>query len=279
MTSMLTAADTLHLGGAQHIGGYLTEDLSDNTYNIRDKINGLNMDFMSYAMYTQAESNPTALLNTTTYRTLAEKTFTTFFQHFASNDVSLETGGWVYQTINASLPDTLGPAIQMVNGLPSDKAAKQQDTNPISHANRTVEAHISQRVELLKMNTVAVGLSIGIMGWLILTTIAVAILQKRYFGRLVRNVECLGDVLVLIAGSANFLQVVREIESGRLVSGAYEELRTRLGWFVDEDGGLRWGIEMEKSYGDGPGVHWVSDPCFSKDRNSTWNVQDGEENI
>ena len=118
------------------------------------------------------------------------------------------------------------------------------------------------------------------MGWLIITTVVVAILQKRYFGTLVRNVECLGDVLVLIAGSANFLQVVREIEAGRLLPGDYEHLRTRLGWFVDEDGGLRWGIEMEESYGEGPGVHWISEPQFSKEKGTnTWNVSDREANL
>ncbi|KAJ5735058.1 uncharacterized protein N7483_000183 [Penicillium malachiteum] len=281
MASMLTAADTLHLGGASHVGGYSTEDLDDNTYNIRDTINGLNMDFMSYSMYMQANKDPTALLNPTRFTTLAEKTFSTFFQHFASNDVSLLTGGWTYQEINASLPTTLGPALVLgEDGLPSDKVTSYQDTmHPISHTNRTVSAEISQRVELLQMNTVAVWLSVSIMIWLIFTTIIVAILQRRYFGSLVRNVECLGDILVLIAGSANFLQVVREIESGKLVEGAYENLRTRLGWFVDEDGGLRWGIEMEERYRDGPGVHWVSEPEYLKEKGGVWNIRDGEENL
>ncbi|KAJ5933438.1 hypothetical protein N7454_005767 [Penicillium verhagenii] len=38
----------------------------------------------------------------------------------------------------------------------------------------------------------------------------------------------------------NFLQVVRDVESG---------------WFVDEAGGLRWEIEMEESFAEGPGVY------------------------
>ncbi|KAJ5751747.1 hypothetical protein N7520_008664 [Penicillium odoratum] len=281
MASMLTAADTLHLGGASHVGGYSTEDLTDNTYNIRDEINGLNMDFMTYSMYTMAGKDPSALLNVETFTTLAQKTFTTFFQHYVSNNVSLTSGGWAYQTINASLPSTLGPAIELVDGYyPSNRATAYQDVmHPISHTNRTVSARLSQRVELLQMNAIAVWLSVGIMGWLILTTIIIAILQNRYFGSLVRNVESLGDVLVLISGSANLLQVVREIESGKLLPGDYKGLRTRLGWFVDEDGGLRWGIEMEESYDDGPGVHWVSEPQFSKERNSTWNVREGEESL
>ncbi|KAJ5174719.1 uncharacterized protein N7482_000596 [Penicillium canariense] len=277
MASMLTAADTLHLDGAEHVGGYHSEDLNDNTYNIRDEINGLNMDFMSYAMYSMAGKDPQALLDPDRYLALAQKTFTTFFQHFVSNNISMETGGWGYQQINASLPDTLGPVLEMGSYLPSTKAAAyQDDMHPISHTNRTVAAHVSQRVELLQMNAVAVWLSIAIMAWLILTTLVVAILHKRYFGRLVRNVECLGDVLVLIAGSANLLEVVREIQAGRLSPDEYEHLRTRLGWFVDEDGGLRWGVEMEEAFRDGPGVQWVAAPYFSKKGTNTWNMSDNE---
>ncbi|KAJ6020520.1 hypothetical protein N7540_006024 [Penicillium herquei] len=280
-TTLLTSADTLHIGGATHTLGYITEDLNDNTYNIRDTINGLNMDFMTYSMWSMAGKNSQALLNTTTFTELAEKTYTTFFQHFVSQNLSAQTGGWAYQRINASLPSTLGPVVDIVdNYMPGTTASKYQDTmHPISHTNRTVSAEITQRVELLQMNTIAVWLSVSIMIWLIFTTIIVAVLQRRYFGSLVRNVECLGDVLVLIAGSANFLQVVREIESGKLVEGAYEDLRTRLGWFVDEDGGLRWGIEMEERFKDGPGVHWVSEPEYLKENGRVWNVRDGEENL
>ncbi|KAJ5103832.1 hypothetical protein N7532_004361 [Penicillium argentinense] len=277
MASMLTAADTINIAGALHGLGYTLEDLDDNTYNIRDEINGLNMDFMTYAMYSMAGKDPKKLLDSDTFNELAQKTFSTFFQHFVSNEVSMETGGWGYQKINDSLPSELGPALELVdNYLPGNKASAQQDViQPISHTNRTVEAHLTRRVELLQMNAVAVWLSISIMAWLILTTVVVAILQKRYFGSLVRNVECLGDVLVLIAGSANLLQVVREIQAGTLLLEDYKHLRTRLGWFVDEDGELRWGIEMEESYGDGPGVHWVSAPYFSKGKGSqTWNLAD-----
>lgn len=179
------------------------EDLSDNTFNIRDEVNGLNLDFMTYSMYEMAHEDPTALFNLDTFNALAQKTFSTFFQHFISNNNSLATGGgWGYQKLNTSL-------------------LKDQ----------TVEkAILSRRVEVLKMNSVAVWLSIGILCWLILTTIVV-VLQRRYFG-LVRNVESLGDVLVLIAGSTNLLQVVRDIQDGHLTKSEYEDRLTRLGWFI-----------------------------------------------
>lgn len=280
---MLTAADTLHIAGASHIGGYRYEDLTDNTYNIRDEMNGLNMDFMTYAMYSMAGKDAHKLLDPETYMKLTQKTFTTFFQHFVSNNIS-DSGGWGYQQINASLPSDLGPIVELDKDdfLPGTTAsAYQNDMHPISHTNRTVEGQVSQRVELLQMNATAVWLSIGIMGWLIVMTTIVAVLQKRYFGSLVRNVECLGDVLVLIAGSANFLQLVRDIQSGTLSPSDYKNLRTRLGWFMDEDGGLRWGIEMEESLRDGPDVHWVSAPRLSREKGGTktWSIEDDERHV
>lgn len=224
------------------------------------------MDFMTYAMYSMAHKDPKALLNPDTFVKLAQKTFTTFFQHFVGSNISMYTGGWAYQTINASLPADLAPAVESINGyMTGTKATAYQDTiQPISHTNRTATAQVTQGVELLRMNAVAVWLSVGIMAWLILTTIVVATLQKRYFGQLLRNVECLGDVLALIAGSANVLQVVREIQAGQLAPEEYEHLQTRLGWFVDEDGALRWGVEMEEAFRDGPGVQWVAAPCSPK---------------
>lgn len=278
-STLLTAADTAHIGGATHTLGYLQEDLNDNTYNIRDEMKGLNMDFMTYAMYSMANKDLAALLDMDTFTTLTEKTYMTFFQHFVSNNISLETGGWAYQKINASLPHGLGPVVDVVNNyLPGTTASKYQDVmHPISHTNRTVAATISQRVELLQMNSIAVWLSLFILAWLIATTAVVAVLQKRYFGSLVRNVESLGDVLVLIAGSANLLQLVRDIQAGRLVSGDYEHLRTRLGWFIDRDEGLRWGVEMEESFARGPGVQWVRAPVFGKEGGSrTWDFEDEE---
>lgn len=282
MASMLTAADTSNLGGALHGTGYTLEALDDNTYNIRDTVNGLNMDFMTYAMYSMAGKDPTKLLDPETFRDLAQKTFSTFFQHFVSNEISMETGSWGYQKINASLPHELGPALELVDGyLPGTKATEYQDVmQPISHTNRTVEALLARRVELLQMNGVAVWLSISIMTWLIMTTVVVAVLQRRYFGSLVRNVESLGDVLVLIAGSTNLLQVVREIQAGVLLPDSYENLRTKLGWFVDEDGMLRWGVEMEESYREEHGIHWVTAPRFTRDNGSkTWNLSDEERTL
>lgn len=75
MASMLTAADTFGISGASHGSGYILEDLKDNTYNIRDEINGLNMDFMTYSMYTLAGRDPKRLSDPDTFNELAQRTF------------------------------------------------------------------------------------------------------------------------------------------------------------------------------------------------------------
>ncbi|KAB8203823.1 hypothetical protein BDV34DRAFT_227101 [Aspergillus parasiticus] len=278
MISLLSAAKLNHVTSGSSPNYFTVEDLYDNTFNILDKNNGLNMDFMSYSMYTMANKNPYALLDPVTLNTLAEKTFTTFFQHFASNNVSLETGSWSFQKINASLPADLGIAVKINNSVLTNESATQQDViHPISHTNRIAQVNVSSRVEVLKMNSVAVWLSISIMGWLILTTAVVAIFQKRYFGTLVRGVECLGDVLLLIANSPNLLQVVAHLQSEPLTEDAYKRLQTRLAWFIDGDGKLRWGIEMEGHFGSGPGTQWVSAPRFSKKEDfGEWTCSDHE---
>lgn len=60
---------------------------------------------------------------------------------------------------------------------------------------------------------------------------------------MIRNVECLGDVLVLVGRSEKLLQLVREkgVEALREDDGG---LMTKLGWFESKDGDMRWGIEL-----------------------------------
>lgn len=262
---MLTAANTLNLAGDRVIG-FTTENTDDNTYTIRDETNGLNMDFMTYSMYSLAGKDPSALIDPDTFSKYASQTFSTFFQHFASNNVSLETGSWAYQPINASLPHDLAPAIDDIFMPSSEPAATQDVIHPISHTNRTVTARATRRVELLRMNEVAVWLSIGILGWLILTTAVVALLQRRFLGRMMRNIQCMGDVLVLIAGSENLIRIVKEIQTGQISAANTRDMRTRLGWFLDQNGEVRWGIELERRYLDGPEVEWVDDPQGNQEK-------------
>ncbi|KAE8151048.1 hypothetical protein BDV25DRAFT_153274 [Aspergillus avenaceus] len=261
MTQMLTAANVKKLEGATRVGGWTYEDLSDNTFNIRDEANGLNMDFMTYSMYYMAGKDPKALLNLTTYERLASKTFTTFFQHFASNNISMETGGWAYQPINASLPSDLAPAVNNVTKPYQwiSLADQQDELHPTSNINRTAVVTVDKRVELLQMNAVAVWISVGILSWLIIASFIVAIFHRHYLQRLVRNVECLGDILVMVAGSENLVRAVQEIQAGRLAETEKDRLHARLGWFEDGHGKARWGVEMvEGSLARTP-VQWLPD--------------------
>ncbi|KAF9634132.1 hypothetical protein BFW01_g5027 [Lasiodiplodia theobromae] len=221
------------------------ERLDDNTFSFRDPNYGLNLDFMTYSMYAMANRDPTTLLDASFMHRQAEKTFSTFFQHFVSSNLSATsmsatTQSWAYQEINASLPygvNTIDKYIPSEGYLPFPAPSP-----PPSHTNRTALVEVSTQVELLRTNAVAVWLSVDILAWLISTTVAIAVLQRKYLRNLDRNIECLGDVLVLVAHSDRLLQLVRE----RGPDGLEKErdVKTKLGWFEDSNGEQRWGIEV-----------------------------------
>jgi hypothetical protein len=60
------------------------KDLKDKWFNIRDKHKGLNLDFISYANLVQTNMDPLALLDSETLLNHTQRTFETFFQHYAS---------------------------------------------------------------------------------------------------------------------------------------------------------------------------------------------------
>jgi hypothetical protein len=59
---------------------------------------------------------------------------------------------------------------------------------------------------------------------------------------MMRNVECVADMLVLIAGSERLLAVIRE--KGVDIILKEDKILTRLGWFRDPDGMMRWRVEL-----------------------------------
>lgn len=69
-------------------------------------------------------------------------------------------------------------------------------------------ANLSYRVEVIVINDIAFWSVTAILIWLIIT-ISV---QQKYYGGMMRNIECIADVLVLIAGSERLLAVIRERE-------------------------------------------------------------------
>jgi hypothetical protein len=62
---------------------------------------------MTYSMLSMASGQPGALLNATLLEALAKTTFSTFFQHYVSSNVSMSTGSWAYQSVTDNKPDYL----------------------------------------------------------------------------------------------------------------------------------------------------------------------------
>jgi len=97
MHALLRAADLKSLSGTQLSSSeYTGENLDDRVFNVRSDKKGLNLDFMSYASYVHAGRDADALLDYKTLLKQTQYTFSTFFQHYASSSVSIESGGWAY---------------------------------------------------------------------------------------------------------------------------------------------------------------------------------------
>lgn len=238
MHALLRAADLDSLHGTElSSSNYTHENFDDKVFNIRTNESGLNLDFMSYASYLHAGRDADALLDYGTLLNQTQHTFSTFFQHYVSSSVSIESGGWAYQPIGAQLID-IGPPAQ---GFTPNQKGSGRDY-PHLNTDRTANVSVSVRAEVIRMNPVATWLSIGILIWLTTTTLILTVVQRRYLGSMIRNVESIADVLVLIAGSSKLLKLVRERGVEKLKSD--RDIYTRLGWFTGEDGRRRWGIEV-----------------------------------
>jgi hypothetical protein len=198
---------------------------------------------MSYAAYTEVKLNPTALLDADVLLDTSRKIFSTFFQHFANNNVSLKDGGYVYQS--AGLHDDMtSPMINYKDRkvyTPSGNIApKFEDVH--RNTNKTTPATLSMSVEVLQINSTAFWIATSILIWLVATISVFATLQRRYYKGIMRNVECIADVLVLIAGSDSLLKAVAEQGVDSIL--VENRILTRLGWFRDPDGTTRWRIEV-----------------------------------
>ncbi|KAI4605840.1 hypothetical protein J4E80_010373 [Alternaria sp. BMP 0032] len=210
-------------------------------FNMRDNTTGLNLDFMSYAAYAQVGFDPTALLDPEVLARTSSTVFSTFFQHFVNSNLSRESGGYVYQPrgmelkINAPMDDM--PIQYMPDG---SIAPKFEDI--VRNTNATTTAELSTQVEVLQMNLVAFWIATSILIWLIITIIILGSVQRKYYGGMMRNIECIADVLVLIAGSERLLEVIREKGFDAIVKE--DKMLTRMGWFRDVDGTMRWRIDL-----------------------------------
>lgn len=112
-----------------------------------------------------------------------------------------------------------------------------------------------ERVQILAMNGTATWACVTILITLmIILGILIMSLQVVYpSSSLQCRIECLADVLAMVAGSDALISMIQE----RGVEGFTKSGRmTRLGWFEDRRGHIRWGVELV----DAEGVKWVDKP-------------------
>ena len=231
MTQLLTAPHiiTPHIAHSWLSYNRSIEETASERFNIRDRDRGLNVDFMSYANWNLANKDTQSLLNTTTLLRHSEKTLQIFFKHFVHSGSWSLSGRW----------SSSGP----------ERAAYQRASS------QPVNGTFTKRVEVLAMNETATWLSLTILILLIvILVILVVSLQIVYPSSCMQHrVECLADVLAMVAGSEGLIGFIEEqgvegfAKSGRL---------TKLGWFRDARGDVRWGVELV----DAEGVEWVDGP-------------------
>ena len=237
--ALLHAADLTVFwpGGRSEAGDSKTEDLSDTNFNFRLRDQGLNVDLMSYSMYSLAGGDLDILTNPTQMATLGNKVFSTFFQHFVSYNTT--NGGWAYQRINSTLPSNLGTI----------EGSSYQDTNttltPLS--DMTTTAHIDIAVEVLQMSPVAVYISLVILFILACITVFIYAAGYQHFKNLRHDFDDLASVIAVVYGSEKLREWVRENpDVGMRVGKQKKEYgpKVRLGVFNGADGEERWGVEL-----------------------------------
>ncbi|KAH7076885.1 hypothetical protein BKA63DRAFT_411342 [Paraphoma chrysanthemicola] len=218
------------------------DNIRDKTFNMRDNSTGMNADFMTYATYAEVGFDPNAMLDPDMLIKASQKVFSIFFQHFVNNNVSHDFGGWAYQPLNAHL--SIGPPMKGVPIplTPYDTIPPRFEDAPVHDMGRNVTATVSTSFEVLRINIVAFWISTSILIWIIIALIMFTAVQRRYLGGMQRNIECIADVLVLIAGSDKLLAVIKEKGIDTILKE--DKLLTRLGWFRDPDGTMRWRIEL-----------------------------------
>ncbi|CAO2656417.1 Nn.00g052200.m01.CDS01 [Neocucurbitaria sp. VM-36] len=225
LTQMLVASSIAPF--VTYIGYYPPfdfENLDDERFNIRDKSRGLNMDLMSYSNLFQAGMDPLALLDPEKLLDYSQNTFQTFFQHYASQTKWTDGKMMAYEEISDG-PDT------------------------------KVEVVVTERIETLTMVPSATWLSLAIIFILLLILVTLIASLKVVYPRTImqRNVESLADVLALIEGSHELLGYAKTYDIKELERSG---LKTKLGWFRDGTGIVRWGIEVV----DAERVEWVGKP-------------------
>ncbi|KAH0174627.1 hypothetical protein KCU67_g657, partial [Aureobasidium melanogenum] len=226
-----------------------TEDLNDRAFNFRYA--GLNADFMSYCMLQLAKGDKAALLDHGRLISLANETFSVFFKHFASSNVSDTLGGQAFQPIGEKLPWGLGPAINSSElPLPPDQQGAFATENQTVPLERQVTATLSVPIEQLVMSPIAAYLCISILVLLCVTTAIIYTTNRPQLKALPRDVDTLASTIAFVYGSERLLRWVQDLPSlkpSKLQSKDTKRMMARLGPFKNSQGRERWGIELVES--------------------------------
>jgi hypothetical protein len=229
------------------------------TFNFQ--VNGLNLDFMSFAMLALANNSKEALLDPETYMQLASTTFGVFFKHYAAENITRLSGGHIYQPIGDNLPWDLGPVINETNRtLVSTYQGALASGDQIDTSHPTILATYSIPVEQLVMSPVAVYLCLSILALLILTTTVMYSVNRSHFKALPRDVDTLASTLAFVHGSDRLLDWAQDGASAKpwyklrsrkdkLARQQSKRLMAQMGPFKDHDGNDAWGIELIETKG------------------------------
>ena len=190
---------------------------------------------MTYSMLSMAENDPRALLDPETLEQLAQRTFSTFFQHYASNNVTFAAGGRTYQKINETLPPDIGK---------SETYGKRQTTESIapSVSGNSANVDVSRPIVVLRTSKTAVWICIVILSWLIVTALLLAVFARSHTSSFEKKIETVGDIAILVTASDEFLELVKNSRHTDLKQNT--SLRTRLEHFTSIDGEDRYGINL-----------------------------------
>jgi hypothetical protein len=241
MTTLLRASALTTVTRVAEYSG--VRDKDDYVYNMKDAEAGINADFMSYASYASLGHDPTVLLDPEVLIRETQRVFSVFFQHFVNANLTQTKGGWAYQTIGEDQELwPINPWRSFDQKLPDGSPAPRFEDIPRQNTSRTATGVLTVRVEILRMNIIAFWISTCILAWIIIATVLFIAMQRRHLGGMTRNMECIADVLVLIADSEQLFAVIKEKGNDTIMKE--DKIYTRLGWFRDHDGTMRWRIEI-----------------------------------
>jgi hypothetical protein len=243
VTGLLGAADIDNFGGnAQNQPSDMLENVKEQTFNFREP--GLNVDYMTYAMLSMVDFDHKKLLDADTLERTAQRTFSTMFQHFVNNNLSLTHGGYAYQTVGERLPDDIGD--EQTKGS-SSRRRRRSDANEPTPSPQNITLHLSTPVELLYVSEPAVWISMIIIVYLIVTCGILAVVSRKYNRMLPGPTKSVADAAALVAGSPKLLELARRrsVDSVKRDGGTL----AKLGWFKGAEGETRWGIELVDAEG------------------------------